>query len=256
MSRHKLNEDTSDVVYVRRQVGFAALREFVMQRPSLRGEAMNMLLELTTHPGKLYPFWSERSSHDIFTDKVTRGAAINTVKRWIPDYEPMAGMIRDFALQLLRRLQSRPKGKEKEPQTNGDAGEDHDENMEDGQLPQEDILQTPYLPEQLELPAQKDQVLQHLELLFALSTRVPEFLDECVFALILQCFILIPEQGVCSLWRHGRECTRNDSTAHNAVDSRTRIIPHQTSGAAEDLPSWCRDIGSSRADHFHRDRAS
>jgi symplekin len=38
----------------RRQVGFAALREFVMQRPSLRSEAMTMLLELTTHPGMVY----------------------------------------------------------------------------------------------------------------------------------------------------------------------------------------------------------
>lgn len=114
----------------------------------------------------------------MHADKVTRGAAINTVKRWIPDYEPMASMIREFALQLLRRLQTRPQGKSEELETNGDVSEAHEENMEDGQLPQEDILQTPYLPEQLELPAQKDQVLQHLELLFALSTRVPEFLDE------------------------------------------------------------------------------
>lgn len=52
-----------------------------------------------------------------------------------------------------------------------------DENMEDDQLPQEDIIQTPYLPEQLELPARKDQVLQHLELVLALSTRVPGFLE-------------------------------------------------------------------------------
>ncbi|TBU30651.1 Symplekin tight junction protein C terminal-domain-containing protein [Dichomitus squalens] len=149
----------------RRQMGFAALREFVSQRPSLRAEAMNMLLELTTHP-----------------DKITRGAAINTVKRWIPDVQPMADMIRDFALQLLRRLQSRPKQAEEEkpekPQTNG---ADHEENMEDGQLPQEDIIQTPYLPEQLELPAVNAQILQHVELLFALSTKVPEFLDE-IFA--------------------------------------------------------------------------
>lgn len=35
-----------------RQMGFAALREFVTQRPSLRAEAMIILLELTTHPGK------------------------------------------------------------------------------------------------------------------------------------------------------------------------------------------------------------
>ncbi|PCH44216.1 hypothetical protein WOLCODRAFT_138834 [Wolfiporia cocos MD-104 SS10] len=146
----------------RRQMGFAALREFVSQRPSLRAEAMNMLLELTTHP-----------------DKVTRGAAINTVKRWIPDVQPMDNMIREFALQLLRRLQSRPTPQKTEDvQMNGDG---RDEHMEDGQLPPEDIIQTPYLPEQLELPANNAQILQHLELLFALSTKIPEFLDE-IFA--------------------------------------------------------------------------
>lgn len=139
---------------------------------------MTMLLELTTHPGAL-----RLGDCDLYTtvlnrdvDKITRGAAINTVKKWIPDTEPMASMIRDFALQLLRRLQSRPRvEKVEEPRPDGE------ENMEDGQLPQEDIIQTPYLPEQLELPAQKEQVLQHLELLFALSTKVPEFLDECVY---------------------------------------------------------------------------
>ncbi|KAH9945718.1 Symplekin tight junction protein C terminal-domain-containing protein [Amylocystis lapponica] len=155
----------------RRQIGFAALREFVSQRPSLRVEAMNMLLELTTHP-----------------DKVTRGAAINTVKRWIPDMQPMDNMIREFALQLLRRLQSRPKTAMVEDESEKvempvDAPENgpHDENMEDGQLPPEDIIQTPFLPEQLELPANRAQILQHVELLFALSTKVPEFLDE-IFA--------------------------------------------------------------------------
>ncbi|KAH9935928.1 Symplekin tight junction protein C terminal-domain-containing protein [Epithele typhae] len=185
----------------RRQMGFAALREFVSQRPSLRAEAMTMLLELTTHP-----------------DKITRGAAINTVKRWIPDAQPMSDMIRDFALQLLRRLQSRPKSlvdgseAEGEAKDHKDDNEDEDviedreveevkqvkevtdveddktpqangtdENMEDGQLPQEDIIQTPYLPKQLELPAVDAQILQHVELLFALSTKVPEFLEE-IFA--------------------------------------------------------------------------
>ncbi|KAI9064047.1 hypothetical protein FKP32DRAFT_1714615 [Trametes sanguinea] len=184
----------------RRQMGFAALREFVSQRPSLRTEAMTMLLELTTHP-----------------EKITRGAAINTVKRWTPDGQPMADMIREFALQLLRRLQSRPKAvnapsekredaemknaeardtetkdtemqeadkaehKSPSPKANGTSEHaengENGENMEDGQLPQEEIIQTPYLPEQLELPAVDSQILQHVELLFALSTRMPEFLD-------------------------------------------------------------------------------
>src|SRR5258707_10940 len=35
----------------RMQIGFQTLRDFVTQRPTLRGEATNILLELTTHPG-------------------------------------------------------------------------------------------------------------------------------------------------------------------------------------------------------------
>ena len=115
------------------------------------------------------------------TEKVTRGAAIITVKRWVPDMQPMDGMVREFALQMLRRLQKRPTDEQKrvDVQTNGD------ENMEDGQLPAEDLVQTPYLPEHIELPAQKAHVLQHVELLFALSVKVPEFLDEYVTPLSL-----------------------------------------------------------------------
>ncbi|KAI0305811.1 Symplekin tight junction protein C terminal-domain-containing protein [Multifurca ochricompacta] len=139
---------------------FQTLRDFVTQRPTLRGEAMTILLELTTHP-----------------EKVTRNAAILTVKRCMSEFQMTDGMIRDFALQLLRRLQT-PRLVDKLP--TGDVAATN-ENMEDGQLPPEDLLQTPYLPERLELPAQKSQVVQHVELLFALSSKVPDFLDE-IFA--------------------------------------------------------------------------
>ncbi|KAN0103913.1 Symplekin tight junction protein C terminal domain containing protein [Russula decolorans] len=145
----------------RMQIGFQTLRDFVTQRPTLRGEAMTILLELTTH-----------------LEKVTRNAAILTVKRCMGEFQIADGMIRDFALQLLRRLQT-PRPVDKPP---GDAaaiaGTD---SMEDGQLPPEDLLQTPYLPERLELPAQKSQVVQHVELLFALSSKAPDFLGE-IFA--------------------------------------------------------------------------
>lgn len=144
----------------RMQVGFTTLREFVIQRVPLRQQAMKILLDLTTHQ-----------------DKVTRGAAIITVKRWVPDIQPMGEMIRTFALRLLRRLQKRPAS---DNQANGRA--DHvDGNadaMEDGEMPQEEVVQTEYLPEQLELPAEKPQVLQHMELIFALCVKCPEFLDE------------------------------------------------------------------------------
>jgi symplekin len=87
----------------------------------------------------------------------------------------MADMVRDFALQLLRRLHTSHKAT---VQTDGDADMD-----EEGQLQAEDILQTPYLPEQLTIPAERMEMLQHVELLFALCVKGPELLDEYVFRL-------------------------------------------------------------------------
>ncbi len=106
-------------------------------------------------------------------EKKIRGAAINTVKIWVPNSQPMDTMIREFALQMLRRLQLQPP---KPAETTKSV--DGDEKMEDGQLPLEDLIQTPFLPEKVELPAEKSQILQHVELLFALSVKVPDFLDE------------------------------------------------------------------------------
>jgi symplekin len=104
------------------------------------------------------------------------------VKRWVPDVQTVDGMVREFALQMLRRLQKR----HAEEQKRVDVQMNGEENMEDGQLPAEDLVQTPYLPEHIELPAQKAHVLQHVELLFALSVKVPEFLDEYVILRIVK----------------------------------------------------------------------
>ena len=89
----------------------------------------------------------------------------------------MDGMIRHFALQMLRKLQLKPTSDQSPMDVRLD-GDDQDENMEDGQLPPEEVLQTPYLPDRIEVPAERSHVLQHVELLFALSVKVPEFLDE------------------------------------------------------------------------------
>ena len=88
----------------------------------------------------------------------------------------MANFIREYALRLLRRLQSPSLTSEKmEVDVEPTGAED---NMEDGQLPTEALVKTPYLSDTLQLPAEKSQVLQHLELVFALTVKVPEFLDE------------------------------------------------------------------------------
>ena len=108
---------------------------------------------------------------------------------------------------MLRKLQRAPSAKRPPtPQPSSNPNEDHEmadaaekapENQpngradradspasdEDGQLPEipeEDLVQTPYLPERIELPADKAQVLQHLELMFALSVKVPPFLNQYV----------------------------------------------------------------------------
>ena len=143
----------------------------------------------------------------VLEEKRVRGAAINTVKLWVPHAQPMDSVIREWALQMLRKLQLQSHAQavatkattdeaSEEPSAENQPGQDkmdvnadtvpaaedkppqQTDGMEDGQLPQEELVHTPYLPERIELPAKKAQVLQHVELLFALSVKVPEFLDE------------------------------------------------------------------------------
>lgn len=92
----------------------------------------------------------------------------------------MTDMVRTFALRLLRRLQKQPQRGSVKPEREGSG-----DGSEDGEMPQEEVVQTEYLPEEVEIPAQKSQVLQHVELIFALSVKSTEFLDECVFLLIM-----------------------------------------------------------------------
>lgn len=192
------------------QVGFTTLREFAVQRPPLRMNAMKILLDLTTHSGAHPSFTSVFWKHHYsllpgHSEKVTRNAAIITVKRWVPDVHPMNEIVRSFALRLLRRLQQKtPAITESMPTPAGDGhaadasttldvtfeqkvGNDDIEvdgitgdDMEDGEMPQEEIVQTDYLDEELQLPAVKSQILQHVELPFALCVKAPDILDEFV----------------------------------------------------------------------------
>jgi symplekin len=92
----------------------------------------------------------------------------------------MSEMIRIFAQKLLRRLQKNPEkaAENGNANNNGESGTPSREAMEDGEMPQEPVIQTEYLPEQVAVPADKAQVLQHVELIFALCVRCPDMLDE------------------------------------------------------------------------------
>lgn len=121
----------------------------------------------------------------------------------------MNDIVRTFALRLLRRLQQNQSANAEpdlanpnelnpidanmsaEPvHENGDVvpgtavGDDTEDitNMEDGEMPQDETVQTDFLDEQIEIPAQKPQILQHVELPFALCVKAPDILDECVYS--------------------------------------------------------------------------
>ena len=100
----------------------------------------------------------------------------------------MSDIVRRFSFRLLHRLQRRtspaPEVKdeaEAEGETKAESPPEEGVMEEDGQLPQEEMLQTVYLPQEITLPADKAQILQHLELRFALTVRVPDLLDEYVY---------------------------------------------------------------------------
>ncbi|KAF6752970.1 Symplekin tight junction protein C terminal-domain-containing protein [Ephemerocybe angulata] len=166
----------------RLSVGYATLRGLVIQRPSMRDASLNILLELTTHP-----------------ERRTRAAAINTVKTWA-NTPPLDETIQNFALEMLRKLEKAPSlaktaptkvslgedhemanGEEGSPQQNGEVKEDQsaDEAPEASNEPSKpETTNGDAVEHRIELPAEKSQVLQHLELLFALSVKVPGFLEE------------------------------------------------------------------------------
>jgi symplekin len=97
----------------------------------------------------------------------------------VPDNKPWSSTIRTFALQVLRRLQA---GDAKEKASSGEM--DGVTSEEDDKLPEKEveeadqIAQSQYLPVKLEMPIEQEVVRQHVELMFALTKKIPEFLDE------------------------------------------------------------------------------
>lgn len=150
----------------RTATGLDALRDLVTLRPPVRAQALRIILDLTTHP-----------------ETILRIAAIKAVKRWVPGVKPMDELSRTFAVNLLRRLESASS-----TATNGDAEMQDGEKVEskspspksDEETPPQPPLTTPYLPATIELPARPAQILQHVQLIFALCVKSPELLEEYV----------------------------------------------------------------------------
>lgn len=123
-------------------VGFLALREFAESRPPVRRQSLDILLQLCTHP-----------------DLKLRVMAISTVKRWVPT-SPMSEEVITYGVNVLRRLTT--DGFE----NGGDVKMEESETKPSG-------VQSRFLAE-----VSPDTVRQHVELIFALSRRQQDLLDQ------------------------------------------------------------------------------
>lgn len=114
-----------------------------------------------------------------------RIAAIKLVKRWVPDVKPMDQLSQNFAVRLLRRLEAQSPSsadgdarKADSEMQNGDETDNSSPIISSSPRDSEPPLNTPYLPLVLDIPARPAQILQHVQLIFALCVKVPELLEE------------------------------------------------------------------------------
>lgn len=133
-------------------------------------------------------------------DRRIRVAAIATVRRWVPDVEPMNTIVTAFAKALLARFNDvkpaapasekeiakvkdavKAEVKEEDKAEGEEAAAETTEAEKEATPAPEVALGTemsPYLPTELVAPVPESTVQQHLELLFALCKRQPEFLHD------------------------------------------------------------------------------
>ncbi|KAK4701540.1 symplekin, partial [Phenoliferia sp. Uapishka_3] len=146
------------------QLGFAALRDLTVMRPPVRQAALDVLLSLTTHP-----------------DKLTRNAAINTVKRWVPDVSSLSTKVLSFSISILSRLENAPPPPPpaKPELAPDDMAESDDEEEEEKPVVRLDALVKDGVVVEGLPPAENEgNVVQHVELFFALSVKYPDLLDQ------------------------------------------------------------------------------
>lgn len=129
-------------------VGITTLRDLIHMRPPIRAQALQIVLDLTTHP-----------------ERKIRLVPINLAKRWISEARPFNKSVLDYALQMVRKLA---------PENSGDDAEGDEE---EGEEHEERAIST-YMQDQLEFPVGQDVVQQHVELLVTLGLRDPTLLDE------------------------------------------------------------------------------
>lgn len=236
------------------------LRDLAMLRPPMRSIAMDILLGLATH-----------------SEKPIRGTAILTIKRWVPDVQPLGQMGVDFALQVLRRLEStasRQVSVSRQPSiapvegtpavesakpVNGEVKQDEDSKDEmqvDASPNTAATVKDGVIISGLEHARNEGEVAQHIELLFGLVSKAPELLDECVCCIWVN-LVLTWLALDCS--KRTRVCQLTFSRSYNSSAYRSSDLLDQimrrSSPLLRAIPMAPR-ISSSRCLPFSQTRAS
>jgi symplekin len=149
--------------------GVTTLRDIINLRPPVRDTALQILLDLTSHPGISFLLIFTRLSNilRLSLERKIRVFAINTVKRWVPSSSNISPIVTNYALQMVRRL----------GQTAGaEAVKSEAEEVEEGEE-EEETIESTYVPAKLELPLSESVIQQHVELLLALSVRNADLLE-------------------------------------------------------------------------------
>ncbi|MBW0483606.1 hypothetical protein O181_023321 [Austropuccinia psidii MF-1] len=161
-------------------IGFTTLRDLTSMRPAIRNQTLDVLLGLTTH-----------------SRRQTRNAAIMSVKSWVLPTSGMKSLgdrVVSFAIQLLQRLELDDE-LEEEPilQSTNKLEEKHlttEVEMEDGETTSLEAAEESSEPSVTFAKVEnavilsglskikiENVVVQHLELLLALSVKNPDLLD-------------------------------------------------------------------------------
>ncbi|TIC14172.1 hypothetical protein E3Q14_00925 [Wallemia mellicola] len=86
-SLNKIKEICLDSESLKAPIGFVILRELVSMRLPVRQQSLEILLMLAVHP-----------------DLKTRRAAVNSVRKWVPENEQLSPKVIEFALKSLHSL--------------------------------------------------------------------------------------------------------------------------------------------------------
>lgn len=175
-------------------VGFTMLRDMAATRPPARAASSDILLSLT------------RSE-----DRMTRNAAIITVRAWVENGGALEDKVLDYGRSGLKRLtvKNPPLDEEKAPATEAEKGDEGQEEKMDDEEPEEgETKKSSAADDPTKELSDEDDVVRFVALPFALCIKVPDMLDD-----IFREFPEMPSAVQAAVQKHIQALIRSPRTA-------------------------------------------